>query len=350
LNPNTLSSLIGGALGDALGYSREFNKIDQILKALPDPDEDYAWRYATFDNAPNSKACRDADGKVLISDDTQMTIATGRALLTLDRVTPSPKDAAEALSNAYSKWSVHPDNQRAPGGACMRACSNLRAGLAWEDATGMDAMGCGANMRVAPIALNTVMGPHTARGLAHLSSAITHAHPGALAATALTADAIRAAALGIKGRDLLDYLISHCRPELNTNYPAWVLGDLWSQSKFGTPESYMQAGYTICARLLYKVEAALNDGWDGQTDPCTITGEAWTAPEAFAGAVLCTVGLWDDPMAVLQRAACSNGDSDSLAAIAGNIRGAAGVEWPESWVSELETKPVLELQKIAREL
>jgi ADP-ribosylglycohydrolase len=60
--------------------------------------------------------------------------------------------------------------------------------------------------------------------------------------------------------------------------------------------------------------------------------------------------LWDEPVKVLQRAAVSSGDSDSLAAIAGNIVGAAGVEWPSNWVFQLETGPVNELYKLAEQL
>jgi ADP-ribosylglycohydrolase len=106
----------------------------------------------------------------------------------------------------------------------------------------------------------------------------------------------------------------------------------------------------LCKDYLLTARAALNLGWKGDTDPCEITGGAWIAPEALAGAMLCVVGLWDEPVKVLQRAAVSSGDSDSLAAIAGNIVGAAGVEWPSNWVFQLETGPVNELYKLAEQL
>lgn len=340
----TLSSLLGGALGDALGYSREFVHMDSILQALPAED----WRRADFTNAPASR--RETRGYAEISDDTQMTIATARAILSTDRTDPSAQQVSDALIQAYVTWSNHPDNTRAPGGACMSACRLLAKGFDWQDATGIDAMGCGANMRVAPIALCSDYGPRTARDIAQLSSVITHAHPGAVAATALTADAIRAAQQGYTGTGLLDLLLTQCTPGMTNYYPHWVLGDLWEQSEYTSPEAYMNAGYEICARYLHRAAAALGRGWAGQTDPCIITGEAWTAPEALAGAVLCAAGLWDNPVEILQRAACSNGDSDSLAAIAGSIRGAGGAEWPQEWVDHLEAKPVAELRKIAAAL
>lgn len=345
MNDKILSSLIGGALGDALGYSREFNRTKDILNFLPGRD----WQTADFDNAPHPKRYRDADGKVVISDDTQMTIATGRALLQMrpTKLGTYTESFTDELIRKYVYWSHHPDNTRAPGNACMRACDMLRDGFTWQDATDINTMGCGANMRVAPIALAQDL-YESPINLAYLSSAITHAHPAALASAALTVAAILGAYDGMEGREILDLLIEICRAP--GPYPKAVLGDLWEQSEYGSSTAYLRAGYEECKGYLLSARDALNHGWAGDSDPCQITGEGWTAPEALAGAMLCTVGLWEEPVKVLQRAAVSNGDSDSLAAIAGNIRGAAGVEWPTEWVSQLETGPVQELHKIAEGL
>lgn len=344
-----LSSLIGGALGDALGYSREFVRTNDILNFLPGRD----WQTADFNNAPHPKRYRDADGKVIISDDTQMTIATGRALLA-SGPNPAPTFAAsfaDNLSRAYVTWSQHPDNTRAPGNACMRACDLLNDGYAWQDATDIATMGCGANMRVAPIALLQDPGAGSLIELAYLSSVMTHAHPAALASTALTVTAITAAYDGMEGMEILDFLIEQALSDhLRRHYPYKVLGELWEQSEYGSSKAYLSAGYDLCAKYLMEAQNAIRRGWAGDSDPCEVTGEGWTAPEALAGAMLCVAGLWDKPVQVLQRAAVSNGDSDSLAAIAGNIRGAAGVEWPTEWTDQLETGPVQELHKIAEGL
>lgn len=339
-----LSSLIGGALGDALGYSREFSALKDILKRMPDGN----WMHANLANGPNSKRLRDDDGGAYISDDTQMTIATGRALLASSAAPLEfPQSFADELSKAYVYWSKHEDNFRAPGNACMRACGLLESGLDWQTATDINTMGCGANMRVAPIALSQDL-YESPINLAYLSSAITHAHPAALASAALTVAAILGAYDGMEGREILDLLIEICRAP--GPYPQAVLGDLWEQSEYGSSTAYLRAGYELCKGYLLSAREALNLGWKGDSDPCDITGQGWTAPEALAGAMLCVAGLWDNPVQVLQRAAVSNGDSDSLAAIAGNIRGAAGVEWLESWVSQLEQRPVQELRKIAEKL
>jgi ADP-ribosylglycohydrolase len=347
VSQQTLSSLVGGALGDALGYSREFFSPKDITRHLPGGD----WRKADFDNAPHAATFQDWDGKALISDDTQMTIATGRALIAAETVIAYSTQAfTDELSRRYVYWSRHPDNTRAPGNACMAACRKLAEGKSWQQATDINTMGCGANMRVAPIALYMNPAAPSLRDLAYLSSAQTHAHPAALAATALTTSAISGAYDGMTGREIMDMLIMMCEPGYNNSYPLNALGSLWALSEYDSAAAFMQAGYNLCGYYLRRADAALKKGWKGQTDPCTITGDGWTAPQALAGAVLCTVGLWDKPVQVLQRAACSNGDSDSLAAIAGNIRGAAGVEWPEHLVSRLETAPLLELHKIAKAL
>jgi ADP-ribosylglycohydrolase len=46
----------------------------------------------------------------------------------------------------------------------------------------------------------------------------------------------------------------------------------------------------------------------------------------------------DDPQAVVRRAACSSGDSDSIAALAGAFAGAHhGIgAWPDEWVRDIE--------------
>jgi ADP-ribosylglycohydrolase len=52
----------------------------------------------------------------------------------------------------------------------------------------------------------------------------------------------------------------------------------------------------------------------------------------------------DDAAAVLRRAACTSGDSDSIACIAGSFVGAylgAGC-WNSDWISRLEYRPEIE--------
>lgn len=332
-----LSSLLGGAIGDALGYGREFSHPAEHLARIDSGD----WRDADYANVPVTYNMN--KGRALISDDTQMTLATGRALQSMHPATDYAT-AAKTLAQEYAAWSISPDNNRAPGNACMRACGKLRLGYSWQDATDVVAMGSGANMRVAPIALYPHLSAHSRVGLAMLSAAITHAHPAAVAASCLTVEAIWAVHKGLNAAEILPYLFSVCDRCL---YPSDALGALWAQSEYGSAEAYMRAGFARCAEDLEQVQAALTLGWDGSDDPCVATGEGWIASEALAGALLCVLGLWDDPVAALKRAAVSLGDSDSLAAIAGNIIGARGVDWPRELVNGLEVAPKKELRALA---
>ncbi|MCP4444473.1 MAG: ADP-ribosylglycohydrolase family protein [Myxococcales bacterium] len=60
-------SLLGGALGDALGYPIEFQSASEIVLAVGT-------------SAPSSIAC-DGEDVALISDDTQMTLFTGEGMI-----------------------------------------------------------------------------------------------------------------------------------------------------------------------------------------------------------------------------------------------------------------------------
>jgi ADP-ribosylglycohydrolase len=85
------------------------------------------------------------------------------------------------------------------------------------------------------------------------------------------------------------------------------------------------------------VEAALAAA-GVESDPCLAVGGGWIAEEAFAAGLYCFLLLPGDAQAVVRRAACSSGDSDSIAALAGAFAGAyhgAGA-WPEEWVRDTE--------------
>lgn len=146
---------------------------------------------------------------VRVSDDTQMALAVGEALVEASAGTPASgtrrirgtRDAAAAataltpatveaaLRKHFVAWLHDPDNNRAPGQTCLTACTNLERGLRWQDATVLGSKGCGANMRVTPVALIPGLSAEQRSGIAQLQAALTHGHPTALAASDLTAHA-----------------------------------------------------------------------------------------------------------------------------------------------------------------
>ena len=126
--------LFGLAYGDALGKPTEFMTVAEIHQ-----------RYG-----PTGP--RELEGEpALVTDDTQMALAVGTALLSASEVSP---DALEPLLRArFVQWAASPDNDRAPGTTCLSACGDLSLGVSWTQATVTGSKGCGANMRVAPVGL-----------------------------------------------------------------------------------------------------------------------------------------------------------------------------------------------------
>ena len=155
-------SLIGGAIGDALGYPIEFMSLKAIKQKYG--DKGYI-NYQEFNNL----------GKAVISDDTQMTLFTANGLLNyITRITITNgfhwETLIEIITLAYKDWlktQVGIDNyyyndpfkcwirdikelnlRRAPGNTCISALQSLKCGKVENDSKG-----CGGVMRVAPIGL-----------------------------------------------------------------------------------------------------------------------------------------------------------------------------------------------------
>ena len=132
---------------------------------------------------------------IRVTDDTQMAVAVGEALVAAVGGRGRALSAATLeplLREAFVRWLNSPENNRAPGMTCLTACENLERGMPWQEATVKHSKGCGANMRVAPVGLLDGAG-HNEReraAIAQFQSALTHAPPTALAASDLTAYAI----------------------------------------------------------------------------------------------------------------------------------------------------------------
>ncbi|MFI6330614.1 ADP-ribosylglycohydrolase family protein [Micromonospora chersina] len=309
-------SLFGLAYGDALGKPTEFLTVAEIVRRYGPAGP----RELTGDPA-------------LVTDDTQMALAVAWALH------DAPAFTAEAveplLRRRFLDWAVSPDNNRAPGMTCLRACAELERGARWQDATVAGSKGCGANMRVTPVGLLDVDLDILA-GLAQLQAGLTHGHPTGLAASELTAYAVRLLRDGATLPDLPGLLTDRAHDQ-RTVYRADWLGDLWQRAGDRTPEEFIARGWDECLRVLGRLDAALARPDDGG-DPCRLTGEGWIAEEALATALLCALRHADDPVGALARGATTAGDSDSIAALAGAFVGAAhGMRaWPDAWSSQIE--------------
>ncbi|NUO41626.1 MAG: ADP-ribosylglycohydrolase family protein [Streptomyces sp.] len=313
-------TLIGLALGDALGFPTEFNDVPSILaKCGP-------WREMQLPE------------RALVSDDTQMTLALGRGLRTaMDRGLLGPLRLERPLREEFVDWYQSPENNRAPGRTCLTACNLLKdERRLWQDASQIGSKGCGANMRVAPIGLAPGLSDEQRSGAAQLQSALTHGHPTALAASDLTAHAVRLLAQGAEPTGLVGLLRSYAI-ENRTRYHERWLGDLWTRSQDPSAEHFIARGWDECLEILDRLRDAVRTV-SPETDPCLATGEGWIAEEALATGLLCFLLFVDEPVTALRRAACTSGDSDSIACLTGAFAGAYhGVDaWPAEWADRIE--------------
>ncbi|MEU2543587.1 ADP-ribosylglycohydrolase family protein [Streptomyces iakyrus] len=313
-------ALTGLALGDALGFPTEFNDVPSILaKCGP-------WREMELPQ------------RAVVSDDTQMTLALGRAVRTaMDRGVLAPLRLVRPLREEFVNWYQSPENNRAPGRTCMKACYLLKdESRPWQDASQTDSKGCGANMRVAPLGLVPGLSDEQRAGAAQLQSALTHGHPTALAASDLTAHAVRLLAQGAEPTGLIGLLRSYALENRGRYHERW-LGDLWRRAGDPSPERFIGRGWDECLEALERLRHAVRTV-SPETDPCLATGEGWIAEEALATGLLCFLLFVDEPVTALRRAACTAGDSDSIACLTGAFAGAhRGAEaWPTAWADRVE--------------
>ncbi|MFF3348765.1 ADP-ribosylglycohydrolase family protein [Streptomyces sp. NPDC002779] len=313
-------SLLGLALGDAMGFPTEFNDVPSILaKCGP-------WREMELPTP------------AIVTDDTQMTLALGKGLrVAMDRGVLAPKRLERPVREEFVDWYQSPENNRAPGRTCLVACDLLKAeGRLWQDASQIHSKGCGANMRVAPIGLAPGLSDEQRAGAAQLQSALTHGHPTALAASDLTAHAVRLLAQGAEPTGLVGLLRSYAYENRSRYHHTW-LGDLWTRSQDPTPEHFIARGWDECLGVLERLQGAVRAG-SAETDPCLATGAGWIAEEALATGLLCFLLFVDEPVTALRRAACSSGDSDSIACLTGAFAGAyLGADaWPRAWADRIE--------------
>lgn len=308
--------LFGLAYGDALGAPTEFMSYDRIVARYgPGGPTEPEWA---------------------VTDDTQMTLAVAGALA--DALAEGPLTAATLeprLRERYVRWLRDPENNRAPGTTCLRACERLEAGLRWVAATVPGSKGCGANMRVAPVGLVPGLADEQRAGAAQLQAAMTHGHPTGLSASELTALAVHLLRTGTDPEDLLAALRDRCDTQRAVYREDW-LGDLWQRPAETDPARFIARGWDDCAAALDTVRTALATEHDG--DPCELTGAGWIAEEALATALYCFLSRPEEPERVLSRAAATSGDSDSIACLAGAFAGAHhGMSaWPAGWAGRIE--------------
>lgn len=292
--------LVGGAIGDALGYPVEFDSLDTIRRRF---GENGITGFVPYGDRPG-----------LISDDTQMTLFTCEGLITAAVASDDASaDPTPHVYRSYLRWlktqgsdgspASAPSwlsrqewlySSRAPGNACT---SGLAFGaMGTRDAPkNPESKGCGTVMRAAPFGLRTKTS-REAFDQAIDSAVLTHGHPsGYLAAGALAA-IVRA---------------------VRENAPL----------ERGIEEALVLLRYRPGHE---EVTAALKAAWEAATagppspEIVESLGGGWTAEEALAIAVYAALCYREPEQTrdALLLAVNHSGDSDSTGAICGNILGA----------------------------
>lgn len=328
--------LLGGAVGDALGWSVEFTTIEEIRNQ--------------FGPEGIKAPVANNEGLFEITDDTQMTLFTTEGMLRAGS-RASEKGLGPSFASctyyAYRRWLVTQGElqadeisadgwlmtvqglhqRRAPGNTCLSALNREDRGS--MEAPLNDSKGCGAVMRMAPVGL-FLQSPYVC-GFLEVQQrndyvfrtgcelgALTHGHPSGY----LSAGCMAFLVARIIDGDSLEVALDKAEKLLAT-YPhhEQTLEAMQAARKLASDPSVLPSPEAV-ARL----------------------GEGWVGEEALAIGVYCALVAKDDFAYGVRLAANHGGDSDSTGAITGNILGALlGIEAiPSDWVERMELRDVIE--------
>ncbi len=325
-------SLIGGAVGDALGYAVEFDSLQRILRKYGESGiSEYELE----------------DGVAVFSDDTQMSLFTAAGLLAGSARDNDDTDLLLAeIKVAYLDWYVTQTMQRtatkrgwlmhigrlwqrrAPGNTCLSSLSMLAKDSSQQVVN--DSKGCGGVMRVAPIGIYAAV--HSDKMdllkcglLAGAAAELTHGHP-------LSTFASMAFAM----------IVSECILEENIDQQQFryiVIERVFNllQNHFAGSKDLL----LLKTQIVNALELAVSDICDA--DCIRRLGEGWVGDEALAIALFSVMRYINDFSKCIVCAVNHDGDSDSTGAIAGNIIGAIlGYNMiPERFLKDLELKDLL---------
>lgn len=330
-------SLIGGAIGDALGYPVEFSNYNEIVSRYGEQG------ICRFDLEPYWLNKSEHTGKAIVSDDTQMTMFTVCGLLNAAKKGESLLDC---IKDAYLEWlTTQNENytlkevpkcwitkipemnvRRAPGNTCLTSLQ----GIANKHIPINNSKGCGGIMRIAPIplygAVYNRMSITDVDQLAGNAAQITHHHPLGYIPAALMAHII--------------YRLAQDEEPSRSRFEAYIREGVEQVKEF------YAVSKTSLRTLEQLVDKALTLSVNDQSDVMNIEqnlGGGWVAEETLAIAIYCTHRYYDDFEKALIASVNHSGDSDSTGAVTGNIIGTiTGYDAiPQFYKSNLEHHDVI---------
>ncbi len=320
-----LGCLLGGAVGDSLGWPIETMSFDEI--------KDVYGEVGILD-----LTCK--EGNMAEIKDTQMALFTAEGLIN------SIKDESVILEDqvmnqvyiSYLRWlytqerplkttklDIYKDgliddervyNLRRPGKTSIRALKSGRAGTILNPIN--KSKGCGAVMRNAPVGL--FFDSETAFDLGNMIACITHCHP---------AGYLSAGAFSL----IISEIIEGYEVERAVET---ALEKLVHYKGNEEVEFHLRKALEL-AKSAKSVKACLLE-----------LGEGWLGEEALAIGVFCALRYKNDFSSAVLASVNHSGDSDSTGIITGSILGASlGIEAvPECWTSKLEMKDLIEKMAI----
>lgn len=309
-------AIVGGAIGDTLGYEVEFMNLQSILAKF---GEKGITRYV-LDN-----------GVAHFSDDTQMSLFTAEGLLNGCGVPiedADPKKIYPHIVTAYLNWyktqtepvAPQPDSwlshikalwaSRAPGNTCMSAMWNIQNGIEVCN----NSKGCGGVMRVAPIGVYYGARPYTYNpkdwmNLARWAAEITHCHQSSSLASMMLAFLVESCV----GSAISDEEFT------KDDFINGIYQGLWLMQGY-IPNVDFQIMNEFDALMRKSIDLAESD--IDERAAIRQLGEGWVGDEAIAIAAFSVIRHFDNFEDCIICAVNHDGDSDSTGAIAGNLIGA----------------------------
>ena len=325
--------LIGGAVGDALGYPIEFMSYEKILS-----------RYG--DNGISEYLLDPSSGKAVVSDDTQMTLFTANGLLVGQTRAMTRGIAGKPRSYvylAYLDWlrtqrGSHTEagniswlidvpqlwNCRAPGATCLDALSAGEQGSVEHRIN--HSKGCGGVMRVAPVGLffrDMEDDPTDMEGAE--VAALTHSH-----------------SLGFMPAAFMTHIIKHAvDPDNKMSLRDIVLDARKTIARLFSERKHLGVFLDLVDKAI-----ELSSSSEPDEENISYIGDGWCGDEALCIAIYCSLKYQNNFSKAIIAAVNHGGDSDSTGALTGNILGAwLGYDAiDEKWKNDLElTDVILEL-------
>ena len=320
-------SLVGGAIGDALGYAVEFLQEDQIFRK-------YGSEGITEYDLVN--------GKALISDDTQMTLFTANGILVGDTrlsMRGIGGDPKAYVPNAYLDWLKTQESdinsvnhherytekggyswlldvpelyvRRARGNTCLSAVeTRAKEGYvgSFINSPINRSKGCGGIMRIAPLALKYRSGENFYGDIEQIDmeaaelSAITHSH-----------------SLGYMPSAVVSHIISR----ILCSYDEMSLKDMVLEARDSVSKLFaVDKNLPVLVDIINRAVRLSEEADADDLDNIHALGEGWVAEETLGIALYCALKYQNDFSKAMITAVNHKGDSDSTGAVTGNILGA----------------------------